>query len=276
NKNVTWSSKNDNIASVNSRGVVTANAAGTTKITATTVNGKSAYCTVTVIGEETPDPVDPDPQDPTEPEDPEEPVVSSASVAAAYVKAYQEKNAEGNPSFSLNLKDSSRVATLQVTLETDGTNLEVVGKNGFTCIGKADESTSAGKYTATYVLCYLQGDEKQLTKAGELVIADMSVEGSKPSVAIKDMKISGWNSEDEVAYGTIADIDNEEVVFTGKKSYDLNQDGNINLLDINIAQGFYQAAKGDNNWKLAEKCDFNNDNKVDVEDFIMIMLQFGH
>lgn len=50
NKNVTWSSDNDNIASVNSSGLVTAKAIGSTTIKVTTTDGsnRTATCTVTV------------------------------------------------------------------------------------------------------------------------------------------------------------------------------------------------------------------------------------
>jgi len=49
NKEVVWSSSDENVASVSSGGVVTANAAGTATITATTVDGnKTAECTVVV------------------------------------------------------------------------------------------------------------------------------------------------------------------------------------------------------------------------------------
>ena len=50
NKNVTWTSNNTNVASVNSSGLVTANSAGTATITVATVDGnKRATCTVTVV-----------------------------------------------------------------------------------------------------------------------------------------------------------------------------------------------------------------------------------
>ena len=53
NTAVVWSSSNKNVAIVNSNGRITALAAGTTTITATTVNGgETATCTVTVVEEE--------------------------------------------------------------------------------------------------------------------------------------------------------------------------------------------------------------------------------
>ena len=50
NKNITWSSSNTNVATVNANGKVTAKANGTAIITARTVNGIKAQCTVVVNG----------------------------------------------------------------------------------------------------------------------------------------------------------------------------------------------------------------------------------
>ncbi len=47
-KEVTWSSSNANVATVNSNGLVTARGSGTTTIVARTINGKTDTCTVTV------------------------------------------------------------------------------------------------------------------------------------------------------------------------------------------------------------------------------------
>ena len=56
NKRVTWTSSNENVATVDANGTVKALAVGTTKITATAADGsgKSATCTVTVTGGTTP------------------------------------------------------------------------------------------------------------------------------------------------------------------------------------------------------------------------------
>ena len=49
NPTVTWTTNNANIATVDATGIVTGNAAGKVIITAKTVNGYSATCTVTVV-----------------------------------------------------------------------------------------------------------------------------------------------------------------------------------------------------------------------------------
>ena len=48
NKTITWTSSNTDVATISSEGIVTAKGAGTTIITATTNNGKTAKCTITV------------------------------------------------------------------------------------------------------------------------------------------------------------------------------------------------------------------------------------
>jgi uncharacterized protein YjdB len=53
-KNVSWSSSNSEVATVDANGTVTAKRAGTAIITATSTNGKTAGCTVTVSKKEIP------------------------------------------------------------------------------------------------------------------------------------------------------------------------------------------------------------------------------
>ena len=56
-------------------------------------------------------------------------------------------------------------------------------------------------------------------------------------------------------------------------SYDVNADGNIDILDITEAQRFYQVSSSDDDWATAQKADVNADDKVDIQDLIDIFLQ---
>lgn len=54
---ITWASDNPNVATVDEHGLVIAESAGVAVITATTVNGKSTKCKITVKGDERPEPL---------------------------------------------------------------------------------------------------------------------------------------------------------------------------------------------------------------------------
>lgn len=71
-KDVTWSSTDEKVAIVDENGVVTAVGVGTADIVATTANGLTAKCVITVPAKEEPT-VPGDPSTPEEPVDPEEP-----------------------------------------------------------------------------------------------------------------------------------------------------------------------------------------------------------
>lgn len=56
-------------------------------------------------------------------------------------------------------------------------------------------------------------------------------------------------------------------------SYDVYEDGKIDILDITEAQRFYQMTSADDDWATAKKADVNADDKVDIQDLIDIFLQ---
>ncbi len=260
NKTVTWKSYNESVATVSSRGVVKGISAGTAIIEASTVNGKTARCTVSVTGNA----------------DIPQPAVN-CSADSMYIRSGKAKTADGKATFGLNLKNSNSIATVQVTLETDGESIEVRGLNGFTSLGNAKTEKTGGKCRVTTVLCYLDGSGKQLNAAGDTEIATIIVEGRTPSLSIKDGQVSGWDSSNTVSFGEIAAVVKDSVKFAGEKTYDLNGDGRVDILDITIAQGYYRCSSGDaSGWDTAESCDFNGDGKVDVEDLISIMIHFGN
>ncbi|MFR5370887.1 MAG: dockerin type I domain-containing protein [Eubacterium sp.] len=99
--------------------------------------------------------------------------------------------------------------------------------------------------------------------------------GQRRNATLKiNIKVSGWDADKTVKYGKVNGIDPSEATFTDALSYDVNQDGTIDLLDITEAQRYYRADKNSSNWNDASKCDFNDDGRIDIEDYMAIWLNF--
>lgn len=53
--------------------------------------------------------------------------------------------------------------------------------------------------------------------------------------------------------------------------YDVNDDGQVSLSDVNMLKVYYQAHEGDENWSQAVRADLNGDKVVDVQDLSLLM-----
>lgn len=262
-KSITWSSSNTDVASVSSSGTVTAKKAGTAVITATAVNGKNASCTVTVTGGTT----DPDPGQPE--------AVVSADVALRNAGL-----ADHNPSFRLALKHAKNVTTVRVRFTVDASTVSVTGLNGFQVLGQPKGSVANGKYTGEVMLAYLSNGRTAFTQTGETGIASFVTNGDTPTLKITGVTLSGWDSDGKAVFGTTGSIDPDEVKFVAT-TYDLNGDGNVNQLDITVAQAAYQARSTESDWSrpgangvAPSACDVTGDGVVDIQDLIAIYLNF--
>ena len=248
NKSIRWESSDNTVATVDSKGVVTAVSAGSAIITATAVNGVNAACTISVTDSETPKPT-------------EEKIETKVSLKAD--KAVSEK---GKSYFTLALSESSRIANIQITFETSTNDVTVSGINGFSVIGDAE----GGKV----VLGYLNANGELFSSAQSADIAKITVNAENATLKITDVKVSGWDADKTVKYGKVNGIDPSEATFTDALSYDVNQDGTVDLLDITEAQLYYRADKNSSNWNDASKCDYNDDGRIDIEDYMAIWLNF--
>lgn len=263
NKSVTWTSSQPDVASVSANGTITANKAGTTVITATAVNGKSASCTVTVTGGT----VNPDPSEPE-------------AAVSADVNLRNSGLADGKPSFRLALKNAKGVTTVSVRFTVDANTVSVSGLNGFTVLDQPQGSYANGKYTGEVMLAYLNTGRTAFTQTAETAIASIVTTGSTPTLKITSVTISGWDSTGAAVFGTTGAIDPDEIRFTAA-NYDLNGDGKVDQLDITIAQAFYQARSTDSDWNTPgangaapSACDVTGDGVVDIQDLIAIYLNF--
>ena len=262
-KSITWSSSKTDVASVSWNGTVNAKKAGTAVITATATNGKSASCTVTVTGGTT----DPDPGQPE--------AAVSADVALRNAGL-----ADRNPSFRLALKHAKNVTTVRVHFTVDASTVSVTGLNGFRVLGQPKGSVAKGKYTGEVMLAYLSDGRTAFTQTGETGIASFVTNGDTPTLKITGVTLSGWDSDGKAVFGTTGSIDPDEVKFVAA-TYDLDGNGKVDQLDITVAQAAYQARSTESDWNTPgansaapSACDVNGDNVVDIQDLILIYLNF--
>lgn len=257
-KSVTWSSSDTKVAVVNNRGIVSAVSAGTADITATTHNGISAVCRITVTGQTT-DPTDPPTED------------GIRAGAALYADS---ASAAGHSSFSLSLSEASSIATVEVSFETSSSDVTVTGKNGFTAIGDIRGEWTDGSYHATAVLAYLNGSRDLFSTTGTQVIAQIVTAEENATLKITGLTIAGWDESEEVAFGTVDGISPDEATATAGADYDVNGDGSVDQLDLTEAVKYYRADSGDDNWQDASRCDFVADGVISVDDFVEIWLHY--
>lgn len=251
-KSVRWESSDSAVATVDGKGVVTAVSAGSAKITASAANGISAHCILTVT-------------------DLAEPSADKIETKAA-LTADRTAAEKGKSYFTLSLSEASRIANVQVTFEAPSEDIKIVGDNGFTVIGDISGDSGSGKYTA--VLGFLDADGKLFSADKSTAIAKITVNAENAALKVTDLKVSGWDSDKNVSYGVVNEISPAEAVFTDALTYDVNGDGTVDLLDITEAQLYYRADKNSANWSEASNCDFNGDDKIDIEDYMAIWLNF--
>lgn len=259
-KSITWTSSKTDVASVSSSGTVNAKKAGTAVITATATNGKNASCTVTVTGG-------------TAPAEPEAAVSANVSLRSAGL-------ADDKPSFRLALGNAKGVTTVSVRFTVDASTVSVTGLNGFQVLGQPKGSVANGKYTGEVMLAYLSDGRTAFTQTGETGIASFVTNGDTPTLKITGVTLSGWGSNGKAIFGTTGSIDPDKVKFVAT-TYDLNDDGKVDQLDITIAQAFYQARSTERDWNTPgangvapSACDVTGDSVVDIQDLIAIYLNF--
>ncbi len=249
-KSVNWASSDDDIATVSNSGLVTAVAAGTATITATTANGLSAGCVINV-------------------EAALPPVTGSIATTIALESDYIDE--DNMSAFGLYLTESSNVANIELTFETDGSDIEVVGLNDFTLL--SDELRTEvidGKYMATVVLSILSENKAMFNEQANTKIAEIKVTGKEASLKITSAKVSGWNESEDNVFGQ-AIISKAEATYV-PINFDINGDDKLDLLDLTEAQKYYMMTSSDSDWATAQKADLNGDGSVTISDYIILLL----
>ena len=257
-KEVTWTSSDETVATVDENGLVTAVAEGSATVTAATANGLSATCTVTV----------------------QEPVVgkdlSVAVSGADMVK--QDQRVPYTFSFSGEKENLGNV-TVVFNVKGDPAGLFTGGAfeagEGFSKYVLDEEDQADGSRRVKVVLAYGMDELTALEEAaltGELtdlftyVIRSSAEQEGNIEVTV-EQAIFTYAGDNDLYYADVTGATASTSV-SAKDPYDIDEDGDFDQADITAAQGYYRAAEGDANWDEARKADVNADGVVDLTDLV--------
>ena len=193
----------------------------------------------------------------------------SATTAAA-VSIEAAGYADGKLSFDLYLDNATEVNAVMLQLTFDAAK---VGEGTVTVAGNDFDNnnfawnTDAGILTG--VLQFGKTGEGNLnyttrTKLATITLPVQAGVSGEVTATLAKAVVAGAGEEvgEQVNASITTGTANGRIL-----SYDVNNDGKIDLKDIAEAQRYYQASSADENWATAQAADVNGDGKVDIEDY---------
>ena len=166
--------------------------------------------------------------------------------------------------YTVSVADATRVATATVSMEISGNVVKV------NPVGVGDWYVLVSTYengVLTAIVCNNAG----VTGAGDMLDVIVTTDGENGTVTVDmtDVVVSayvGWEGETYVNVALGNTKVTTEIYFN---TYDVNQDGVVNQLDITRAQRCYGDSEGVAHWN--PRADVNGDKIVDIEDMILIL-----
>jgi len=163
------------------------------------------------------------------------------------------------PAYTVTIAEAVDVATATLTFAVDGlTDPAVAGVNGWYV---AIQTLEDGVLTA--VLCNNEGVTSEEAAAIAALTAAAPEKVGEVSVALLDAVLSAYAGTDSEAFVDVTYGATEIVTTVKYSTYDVNQDGVVNQLDITRAQRSFG--------KADELADVNDDGTVDITDFVLIL-----
>ncbi len=203
-----------------------------------------------------------------------EPEVKTVSAA---VSIEEDKITGGKAVYNIYLDNAENVNTVLLKVSFDSSKVakgEIVSTNDKFTSGTSEWTEENGKLVLKAYLG-ITGNVMGFSSTEKTKLAEISV-SLKDSVKgnitakISDAKAAGIVGEDESAMnGTVTVGEASANIFV--PSYDVNDDGTVDIIDITEAQRYYRSTSTDANWEeKAQSMDVNGDNKVDIQDYIDI------
>ena len=181
--------------------------------------------------------------------------------------------------YIVSVNDVSKLATVTLQFEVDGAYFigkSFTGLNGFDVLGNVEwTQNSDGFWNGRVTLVNLNGGVSSTDALDifELVFSSNSKQLGTTNVKLVSAVLSGYDDTDVATY--IDSLITNDLVQTSISqyfsTYDINQDGVVDQLDLTTAQLFYMTKECDANWNAAKAVDVNGDGQVDIEDLILIL-----
>lgn len=213
---------------------------------------------------------------------------SAPQISSAELTAKGTGVKDGYAYYKLTLDNAENVKTMLLHLSFDASKVskdaQVEGKKDayvklnddrFSLV-TVNWTEADGKVDAKILLIPKDnGEAISGTDAADLLLVGLPVKNGVTgniAMTVTAAQCAGINTEDDsLMTGTVTV--NGSPASNRVTSYDVYEDGKIDILDITEAQRFYRASKNDEDWDAAQKADVNADNKVDIQDLIDIFLQ---
>ncbi|MCL2172846.1 MAG: fibronectin type III domain-containing protein [Candidatus Bathyarchaeota archaeon] len=181
--------------------------------------------------------------------------------------------------YTVSVADVSQLATVTIQFKVDSTYFtgkSFTGLNGFDVIGDITWIPMGNNvWIGRVTLVNLSGG---ISSADALDIFEIVLSSNDNSLGTTDVKLvdaalSGYADGNTAVYidSLIAHDLVQTVIGQYYSKYDINKDGVVNQLDLTTAQMYFMAKEGDANWNTAKNADVNGDDRIDIEDLILIL-----
>ena len=198
------------------------------------------------------------------------------TVSAVLSIEAQPALSDGNAVYNIYFDEAANVNTVLLKIAFDASLVE---KGAFSSANDAFDVSSSEwteENSNLILTAYLgtTGNKTGYTTSDKANLASVSVpvkvgiNGSITAEITKAECAGVTDVEGHATAGTAAISTGSAALFIA--SYDVNNDGTVDIIDITEAQRYYQASSADDNWSVSKSMDVNGDNKVDIEDFIAI------
>ena len=186
---------------------------------------------------------------------------------------------ENGAEYILSAANLNKLATITLWFEVDGDYFEcrdIIGFNGLQTIGGITWTNPSGTtWNGRVTLGILDGSSLTSSEYIDLIKLTLAAkeENGSTSVKITRVDLSGYDNDNKAVY--IDSLIRKDSVATNVieyfSPYDVNRDGKVDQLDLTTAQLYYAAKADEPNWNEAKIADVNADERVDIEDFILIL-----